>query len=459
MTAQADALKIVVTDTELEQSILNIDAFHKDGQFDMTLYKRLLGLNSMTPEIFEQLQRKQLRKQKLQDMIVGSVTVSNLEADSFYTFHNTSMRVDYLKVDPADFSEIPVTEDLIQAHYNDNKTRYQSEPKRRVAFIRYSPNDFTDQVTITREQVSAYFEANPEEFTIPEQVEASHVLIQAADTGDETEMETAHQKAMAVYQRAVGGEDFAELAKETSQGPSKEDGGYLGKFDRESMIKPFADAAFSMQPGEISKPVKTRFGWHVIKMMNRFDARIKTLDEVAEEIESRLRQETLQQLAYDKAEDAFDAVIDGDSLAQVALMTGKEVQSTKAFDLNGNGLDLDVAAGFAQAAFDLQLKQISDIQQIDEDYFLIEITEIIEPVQLPLEAVTDQISQELERKLRRQVAEEQAKKLLEAVKSAGNLENRPRKMNWKFLRQIGLPAMNRSGKSDGPTRSTVMRLH
>ncbi len=103
-------------------------------------------------------------------------------------------------------------------------------------------------------------------------------------------------------------------------------------------------------------------------------------------------------------------------------MTGKEVQSTKAFDLNGNGLDLDVAAGFAQAAFDLQLKQISDIQQIDEDYFLIEITEIIEPVQLPLEAVTDQISQELERKLRRQVAEEQAKKLLEAVKSAGNLE-------------------------------------
>ncbi len=86
MTAQADALKIVVTDTELEQSILNIDAFHKDGQFDMTLYKRLLGLNSMTPEIFEQLQRKQLRKQKLQDMIVGSVTVSNLEADSFILF-------------------------------------------------------------------------------------------------------------------------------------------------------------------------------------------------------------------------------------------------------------------------------------------------------------------------------------------------------------------------------------
>jgi peptidyl-prolyl cis-trans isomerase D len=432
LVAQADELKIVVTDEELEQSILNVEAFHKDGLFDMDRYKRLLGLNAMTPEMFEQLQREQLRKQKLQDMIVGSVTVSDLEADSFYTFHNTSMQVDYLKVAPAEFSDITVTPEQIKTHYNDNKARYQSEPKRRAAFIRYSPDDFTDQVAITQEQVAAYFEANPEEFKIPEQVEASHILIQVADTADEAAVEAARQEAMAVYQRAVDGEDFAELARETSQGPSKEDGGYLGKFDRESMIKPFSDAAFSMQAGEISKPVRTRFGWHVIHVKNRFDARVKPLDEVAEEIETRLRQEEMQQLAYYQAEDAFDAVIDGDTLAQVALMTGKEVRSTEAFDLNGNGLDLDGATGFAQAAFDLQLQQISDIQQIDEDYFLIEVTEMIEPVQLPLESVTDRITEELERNQRRQAAEEQAKKLLEAVKSAGNLEKPARENNLEI---------------------------
>jgi peptidyl-prolyl cis-trans isomerase D len=153
---------------------------------------------------------------------------------------------------------------------------------------------------------------------------------------------------------------------------------------------------------------------------------------VAEEIETRLRQEEMQQLAYYQAEDAFDAVIDGDTLAQVALMTGKEVRSTEAFDLNGNGLDLDGATGFAQAAFDLQLQQISDIQQIDEYYFLIEVTEMIEPVQLPLESVTDRITEELERNQRRQAAEEQAKKLLEAVKSAGNLEKPARENNLEI---------------------------
>ena len=450
MAAQADELDIVVTDEELEQSILNMEAFHQGGQFDMTHYKRLLGLNSLTPEMFEQLQRQQLRQQKLQDMIVDSVTVSDLEADSFYTFHNTSMRVDYLKVDPSDFSDITVTPEQITAHYNDNQDQYQSEPKRRAVFIRYSPQDFKDQVSITREQVSAYYETNPEEFKIPEQVEASHILIQVEDTADEAALETAHKEAMAVYQRAVDGEDFAELAKETSQGPSSEDGGYLGKFDRKSMIKPFADAAFSMQPGEISKPVRTQFGWHVIKMIDHFDAQVKTLDEVFNDIETRLKQEEMQQLAYYKAEDAFDAVIDGDTLEQVALMTEKQVESTDAFDQYGNGLELGAAAGFARAAFEIQPRQISDIQQIGEDYFLIEVTETIEPVQLPLEAVTDEISEELGRKLRREAAETRANELLEMVKTAGNLDKAAKENNLeivttdRFTRNEPIPKIGRS---------------
>ncbi len=429
MAEQADAFEIRVTDSELQESILSMNVFQKDGRFDMELYKRLLGLNSMTPEMFEQLQRTQLRTQKLQDMIVGAVSVSDMEARSFYDFHNTSMKIDYMKIDPADFSEISVTSEQVQAHYEENKDRYQSEPRRKAAFIRYSSKDFQDQVTISKEQVTAYYDQHPEEFDIPEQVEAGHILIQVDDTADELAVETARKEALAVYERAVKGADFAELARETSQGPSREDGGYLGKFDRNSMVQPFADAAFALQPGEISEPVRTRFGWHVIQVMNRFEAQTKPLDQVAEDIETRLKQEEMQQLAYYRAEDAFDAVIDGDTLEQVGLMTQKEVRVTNPFDVNGNGLELDNAPGFAQAAFEIQPRQISDIRQIGEDYFLIEVKETIEPVQLPLEAVTDEIKEELAGKFRDAAAENRAQSLLESAKNTGNIEKTARENN------------------------------
>lgn len=422
MAARADDFDIVVTDSELQETITGMTVFHRDGRFDMELYRRMLGLNSLTPEAFEQLQREQIRKQKLQDLILTTVSVSDMEAESFYTFYNTSLKVDYLKVDPADFSEVVVTPEQIQAHYDENKERYQSEPKRTVAFIRYSPEDFQDQVTITRDQVEAYYEQHADMFEIPEQVEASHILIRVDETADETAVEDARKQAQAVYKRALEGEDFAELAKETSQGPSAEEGGYLGKFDRNSMIQPFSEAAFSLKPGEVSEPVKTRYGWHVIKVTNRFDAQVKTLDQVKEEIETRLKQEEMQQLAYYKAEEAFDAVIDGDSLEQVALVTQKEIKTTEPFDQAGTGLDLDPAFEFAQAAFELQPHQISDIRQIGEDYFLMAVRETIEPVQLSLEAVSDKVSQELETTFRIEAAEARAKTLLEAATANGNIE-------------------------------------
>ncbi|MCA1786875.1 MAG: SurA N-terminal domain-containing protein, partial [Desulfobacteraceae bacterium] len=335
VASQAEKLNIMVSDQELEESILAIDAFHANGGFDMDQYKRVLGLNSLSPEMFEQLQRNAIKQQKVQDMILGTVFVSDLEAQQFYEFHNTRMAVDYVKTDPDEFTDIVPSKDQILAYYQENKDQYQSEPKRRATFLQFSPQDYRNQVTITRAQVKDYYEQHPDEFAIPEKVEASHILIQVDDTADDPDVQAAQKQAYAVYQRATAGEDFARLAKETSQGPPREDGGYLGIFDKKSMIQPFADKAFSMKPGDISEPVRTRFGWHVIKVMNRFDATVKSLEQAAEEIETRLAEQEMQNLAYYKAGDAFDAVIDGDTLEQVALITQKQLVTTDAFDRNG----------------------------------------------------------------------------------------------------------------------------
>jgi peptidyl-prolyl cis-trans isomerase D len=423
VSIQADKLKITVSDQQLQDSILRIEAFHRDGRFDLDEYRRVLGLNGMTPETFEQLQRNALRQQKVQEMVVSSVAVSDMEVQSFFEFHNTAMKVAYIKVDPDEFDDIEVTADQIQAHYDANPDRYQSEPKRKAVFIKFSPEDFKDQVAITPAQINTYYDQHPEEFTTPERVEASHILIRVDDTADDAAVETARKQADAVYQRAVvGGEDFAELAKETSQGPSRDDGGYLGIFDKNSMIQPFADTAFAMAPGDISGPVRTRFGWHVIKVTNRFDAEVKTLDQAAGEIETRLKEQEMHNMAYFMAEDAFDAVIDGDSLEQVAAITRKQVMTTNEFDRNGNGLDLAQATGFARAAFALEPQQISDIREIGTDYFLIQVVETIDPELLPLETVKDRIVEELQQELRLAAAETRAQALLAAAMASDSLE-------------------------------------
>ena len=449
---QAEKLNVMVSDQELEAVILAIDAFHKDGVFDMDRYKRVLALNSLSPEMFEQLQRNALKQQKIQDMVLGSVFVSDLEAERFYLYQNTQMAVHYLKVDPAEFTDITPAPEQIQEHYQKNMEQYQSEPKRKAVYLQFSPRDYRSQVTITQAQVQDYYQQHPEEFKIPEKVEARHILIKVDDTADEQAVQTAEKKARAVYQRAVSGADFAELAKETSEGPSSQDGGYLGIFDKSSMIKPFADKAFSMKPGEISEPVRTQFGWHVIKVENRFDAQVKSMEQAAEQIKARLAEQEMQNMAYYKAGEAFDGVIDGDTLEQIALLTEKQVRSTDVFDQNGNGLDMEQAADFAGAAFSLEEQQISDVKQIGNAYFLIKVVETIDPVQLPLDKVQESIIDTLGQKLRRTAAQKKAQELLAAAQSAENLAAVAQKNNMTlsstemFARNDSIQKVGRSAE-------------
>ena len=450
VAAQAEKLNITVTDQELENSILAIEAFHKNGVFDIEQYKRILGLNSLSPEMFEQLQRNALKQQKVRDMVLGSVFVSDLEAESFYLHQNTRMAVNYLKIDPAEFTDITPSQEQIQDYYQKNMDQYLSEPKRKAVYLQFSPRDYRTQVTISQVQVQDYYDQHPDAFQIPEKVEARHILITVDDPSDEQAVEEGRKKALAVYQRAVAGEDFAELAKEISQGPSKEDGGYLGIFEKKSMVQPFADQAFSMKPGEISEPVKTQFGWHVIKVLNRFDAHVKSIKEAAEEIETLLAEQEMQNMAYYKAGEAFDAVIDGDTLEQIALLTQKEMKNTGLFDQSGSGLDLEQAADFADAAFALEKQQISDVKQIGNAYFLIKVVETKDPEQLPLEAVQDRIRKTLEKQLRLAAAENKAQELLAAAQSAESLTAFAQEKNLMltatdgFTRNDFIPQVGRS---------------
>jgi peptidyl-prolyl cis-trans isomerase C len=149
----------------------------------------------------------------------------------------------------------------------------------------------TRHISVSDRQVRAFYDDNPDRFRQPEQVKASHILIKVPENADKAKKADAMAAIQALKARIEKGEDFAVLAMENSDCPSKAKGGDLGFFGRQQMVKPFSDAAFALQPGQMSDVVETRFGYHLIQVTERKKEQTLAFNDVKEAISGRLRQQ------------------------------------------------------------------------------------------------------------------------------------------------------------------------
>ena len=155
---------------------------------------------------------------------------------------------------------------------------------------------------IDDQAVSAYYKEHPEDFQVPDRVNASHILIATMEE-DTPETKAEKRKQLAGLKKQIdGGADFGELAAKHSACPSKAKGGDLGPFEKGKMVKPFEDAAFSLKKGEVSEVVETPFGYHLIKVTDRQPGRVMPLDEVKEKVRSFLDRQQREQTLNDYLE-------------------------------------------------------------------------------------------------------------------------------------------------------------
>ncbi|MBF0258824.1 MAG: SurA N-terminal domain-containing protein [Desulfamplus sp.] len=418
---EADRLDIQVSDKEIQDSLLEIEAFKKNGIFDLQTYRRVLTANRLIPDTFETMQRQTLRRAKVADLILNSIKVSDFEAREWYIQNNSEVAVDYVKFDPASY---PITPDdaQIKEYYEKNKGTYQSEPQLKVQYLVFSPDEYKEKAEVTTDDIASYFSSNPDEFTTPEQVEASHILIRVDEDAEEDAVEQARKESEEIYKKIIAGEDFSQLAKTYSQDPSaKNNGGYLGKFARNKMVKPFEEKAFSMKPGQVSEPIRTQFGWHVIQVKSKTEESKKSLEEAAPQIKEKILMDESRNLAYNAAGKAFDAVIDGDSLEQVALLTGKKVLEVGPFTMKGpdesTGSVFPNTSEFARAAFNLPLNEISDVTEVGNSYYIIRPFEKKEPVVLSLDEAKEKLISGLKSELQAAQAKNRAEAFLTTVKN------------------------------------------
>jgi len=260
LSQNAASLGFHVSDKEIADTIVNTKYFQTNNKFDKELYSRIVQhqFNSSIKK-YEEKMRRELLAQKLRSFLDASIEVSNKEMEEDFIITNEKVAIEY----------ITFSEETLKKEAKDNVMATLNEK---------AVKDFAAKEA---KRIKMFYDDNTARFKKEAEVKASHILVKLEKDKNEAE---AKKKIEEVLKEAKAGKDFAELAKKHSEGPSAPKGGDLGFFGKGRMVPEFEKAAFAMKKGEISDVVKTKFGFHVIKLVDRKDASEKKLEEVTDEI-------------------------------------------------------------------------------------------------------------------------------------------------------------------------------
>lgn len=240
----------------------------------------------------ESSQLQELRSQALRNLINRELLYQESQKQDI---HVDEAEVDQqMKVLAERFSSEQEFADALRS-MNLSRDLVRSQLEKDIAIRQLIDEEISSKITVSDEETRAYYDGHPDLFKEPEKVRARHILIRVDPQAEDSEKAEAQAKLKEVQQRLEAGEDFSTLAKEYSQGPSSARGGDLGYFRRGQMLEPFEEAAFALKPGEVSKVVETRFGYHLIKMLDKKPETTLSYEEVKDRLKERLQQQKRQQ--------------------------------------------------------------------------------------------------------------------------------------------------------------------
>jgi len=280
----AKRLDLHVSDDALSQKIVTLPFFQENGQFiGRDKYEKMLRSNGIQPDRFEEELREDMLLETYAGLVKASVVVPEADIAREFATRNDKATIEYILVPAARLeSNAQPSEADLQAYLDKHKDRYRAPLQRKVKYLLIDRARVRSKITPTDAEVRAAYEQRKDSFNVPEQVNASHILIAVKPEGGDNADALARARAENLAARAKApGADFAKLANEnTDDASGKTTGGKLPPFSHGQMVPEFEEAAFSMAPGEIRGPIKTQFGYHVIKVESKTPARSRSLEEV-----------------------------------------------------------------------------------------------------------------------------------------------------------------------------------
>lgn len=421
MLQEADRLGLAVDEAELRQAIAAMPNFQGEAGFDKDAYVEILRQNGFKPADFEELQRRQMLAAKVEDLVAQGVHVSDQEVQDRFRYDNERLTLRFVRLPAARFvPDVTLTDQEIQAWYDEHAEQYREPERVKVQILEFRPIDFSGRVNPTDAEISAYYEANLSQFQKPEEVHARHILFKVAPDASDADRQAARARADEVLAKARGGADFAALAKEFSQDSTAANGGDLGTFGRGVMTPPFEQATFALEPGQVSEVVETQFGFHIIKLEAKNPARTEPLEAARGSIVETLKFNQARGVALDEVEKAHELALDGTPLEKLAADLGLKLQTPPPFAANEpifGGIRKELAA----EAFNTEAGEISEIVTETSGYSFVKVTERLPSAVPPLEQVKAKIETDLRAKKASELARARGEALLATLKQSKDL--------------------------------------
>lgn len=420
----AREMGLMVSDLEVQQAVEKMEAFRNNGVFNVEQYKNILSSSGMTPSSFEATMRTDLLSGKVVESLSRFAKLTPLEVRDQFDFDNAEIKIEYVSFSGTDFKDkVETDEEQLKLYYEENRENYMTEPQVKLHFLAF-PYVAENKPAIPDEELESFYRENFSRFSIPEQRSARHILIKTSEEDTEDILAEKRNKAEQVLELAKSGEDFTELAKQYSEGPTGPKGGDLGSFTRGRMVKAFDDAAFSLNEGEISDIVETQFGFHIINLEKIEPAYTRTLEEVKGEIEAELQAQKSGELAFTQATEAYENIILAGSLDKFSQTSGILFEQTDFFprkspEKSGSKASMATEPSFLDAAFSLNKGELSSLVETPQGYAIIFAADKKEPETALYQDVREQVREDYISARSEAMAKETAETMLSELNAEG----------------------------------------
>jgi peptidyl-prolyl cis-trans isomerase D len=416
---EAERHGLKVSDAELAQQIFAIPQLQENGRFigEERYEQLLLSANPpRTKSQFEDEVRRDMMLNKLRSALTDWIAVSDADLDREYRRRNEKVKLQVVALTADKFrSQVTVADADLTPYFEAHKADYRVGEQRKVRYLLLDREQARQRVAVPQNDIQRYYNDNIQQYQTPERVRASHILL---NTGGKDEA-AVRKQAEELLAKIKAGADFGELAKKYSEDPgSKDKGGDLDYFTRGRMVPEFEMAAFTLAPGQVSDLIKTQYGFHIIKVVDKQAGSTQTLDQVRAQIQQLLAAQLADRQITEQSTKLADRVKNPDDLNKVATELGLKVDETGFFQQSEPVPGLGASAQVASAAFELQDNAVSAPLASTRGPVFITVSGKKAPYTPTLDEVRDRVREDLIRSRAAELGRQRAAAIASQLKSA-----------------------------------------